>query len=163
MPRTRALSRSWRNSGSALAVRHCGSSSVLKQGRGKRMGCVYNRGTRTLPNFWINWREHGKNRYQRIGPDKALAKATMQQIEAGVQKKKLSRRYGIETEAAPAVPTFDAAADAFIERRKAPDADGKPMRRSWKDDLARLDNYLRPRFGRKHLDELHEGDMRQLI
>jgi integrase len=127
------------------------------------MGCVYNRGTRTLPNFWINWREHGKNRYQRIGQDKALAKATLQQIEAGVQKKKLSRRYGIETEAAPAVPTFDAAADAFIERRKAPDADGKPMRRSWKDDRARLDKYLRPRFGRKHLDELHQGDMRELI
>src|SRR6267142_6943341 len=127
------------------------------------MGCVYNRGTKAKPNFWINWREHGANRFQRIGDDKALAKATLAQIEGNLQKKKLSRRYGIETEAPPPVPTFTAAADAFIARRKAPDADGKPMRRSWKDDRARLDKYLRPRFGLKHLDELHEGDMRQLI
>jgi len=41
--------------------------------------------------------------------------------------------------------------------------DGKPMRRSWKDDKARLDKYLRPRLGRMHLDEIHETDMRQLI
>lgn len=127
------------------------------------MGCVYNRGTKAKPNFWINWRDHGQNRYQRIGEDKALARSTLKQIEGSLQKKKLSRRYDIETEAPPPVPTFGEAADAFISRRSALDADGKPMRRSWKDDRARLDNYLRPRFSQKHLDELHEGDMRQLI
>ena len=59
------------------------------------MGCIYNRGTKAKPNFWINWREHGKNRYQRIGEDKALAKATLKQIEGGVQKKSLARRAGM--------------------------------------------------------------------
>ena len=33
------------------------------------MGCVYNRGTKAKPNFWIKWREHGANRFQRVGAD----------------------------------------------------------------------------------------------
>ena len=48
----------------------------------------------------------------------------------------------------PPVPAFNDAADAFIKRRSALGVDGKPMRRSWKDDRARLDGYLRPQFGR---------------
>src|SRR2546427_10358657 len=115
------------------------------------MGCVYNRGTKAKPNYWIQWRENGAARSQRIGEDKALAKSTLSQIEGNIQKKKISRRYGIETEAPMPVPTFEAAASAFIDRRKALGVDGKPMRRSWKDDRARLDKYLKPRFGKKHL------------
>src|SRR6266705_81301 len=106
------------------------------------MGCVYNRGTKAKPNFWINWRQNGANRYQRIGDDKALAVATLKQIEGDIQKKKLSRRYGIETVPPPPVPTFAEAANAFIERRKAPDADGRPMRRSWREDKGRIDKHL---------------------
>jgi len=75
----------------------------------------------------------------------------------------VAKKFDIQTEPPPPVPTFNEAADAFIARRKAPDADGKPMRRSWRYDKARLEKYLRPPFGKKHLDELHEGDMRQLI
>ncbi len=127
------------------------------------MGCVYQRGTRGKPNFWINWREHGENRYQKIGADRALAVATLKQIEAEVQKRSLRRLHGVETEPPPPVPTFAAAADAFIARRSALDLDGKPMRRSWKDDRARLDKYLRPRLGRFHLDEINEGKIRQGI
>src|SRR5258705_9220101 len=124
------------------------------------MGCIY----RKRGVIYISWRDlSGKNCYQRIGEDRALAKAALKQIEGGLQKKKIGRRHGVTTEALPPVPTFNEAADAFIARRKAPDADGKPMRRSWKDDQARLDKYLRPRFGKKRLDELHEGDMRGLI
>src|SRR5438309_7262341 len=124
------------------------------------MGSIY----RKRGVIYISWRDlSGKNCYQRIGDDKALAKSTLKQIEGGLQKKKLSRRHGVTTEPLPPVPAFGEAADAFIDRRKALDLDGKPMRRSWKDDDARLRKYLRPRFGKKHLDELHEGDMRQLI
>src|SRR5207253_2934358 len=45
-----------------------------------------------------------------------------------------AQRFDIPTGPPPPVPTFDAAADAFIAHRKAPDADGKPMRRSWRYD-----------------------------
>jgi integrase len=127
------------------------------------MGCVYNRGTRASPNWWINWREHGKNRYQPIGGDRALAKAILKQIEAEVERKRLRRQHGVDTEPPPPVPTFNSAADAFIARRSAPDVDGKPMRRAWKSDKARLDKYFRPRLGRFHLDEIHEAKIRQLI
>jgi integrase len=127
------------------------------------MGCVYNRGTRALPNYWINWREHGKNRYQRIGEDKALAKSTLQQIEAGIQKKKLSRRYGIETEAPPDVPLFGKAADKWIELRSAIGPDGQPSIRSWRDDQTRVNLHLRPRFGQRPLDEITVDDVKALI
>src|SRR5438067_5294858 len=102
------------------------------------MGCVYNRGTKAKPNFWINWREHGQNRYQAIGAERALAVAALKQIEGRVEAEKLKRRHGIETEPLPPVPTFNEAADAFIARRSALGVDGKPMRRSWKADRARL-------------------------
>src|SRR4051812_43850384 len=127
------------------------------------MGCLYNRGSRAKPNWYINWREHGANRYQKIGPDRSLAAATLKQIEAEVQRKRPRRRQGGETDPPPPVPTFNSAADAFIARRSAPDVDGKPMRRAWKSDKARLDKYLRRRLGRLHLDEIHEGKIRQLI
>jgi integrase len=124
------------------------------------MGCVYNRGTKAKPNFWIRWRDrYGRLQYAGVGTDRQLAKAALRKKEHDVD----AQRFDIPTGPPAPVPTFDAAADAFISRRKAPDAEGKPMRRSWKDDRARLDKYLRPRFGKKHLDELHEGDMRQLI
>src|ERR1700687_4073486 len=162
--KTCAHSHDWRNRRSAPGAKCSADYSGQRPGRrGEVMGCVYNRGSKGLPNYWIKWSDRGRNCFQRIGADKQLAKSTLAQIEGGLQKKKLSRKYAITTEVAPSVPTFDAAADAFIERRKAPDADGKPMRRAWKSDRARLDKYLRPHFGRKHLDELHEGDMRQLI
>jgi len=127
------------------------------------MGCVYNRGTKARPNYWINWREHGGNRYLAVGPDRALAKSTLAQIEGDVQKRRLRREHSVETEAPPPVPTFSDAADAFIARRKAPDVDGKPMRRAWKADRGRLDNHLRPRLGRFHLDEIDTGKIRKLI
>lgn len=127
------------------------------------MGCCYNRGTRATPNYWIKWREHGEPRYLHVGADRALAKSTLAQIEADVQKRLLRRQHGVEAEAPPPVPTFDAAADAFIARRSALDVDGKPMRRSWKDDRARLDGHLRPRLGRFHLDEINEGKVRRVI
>src|SRR2546425_11525614 len=49
---------------------------------GGAMGCVYNRGTKAKPNYWINWRDlAGKNCFQKIGEDKPLAKAGLQQKE----------------------------------------------------------------------------------
>jgi len=127
------------------------------------MSKPYNRGTRAAPTWWITWRENGKKKYQRIGADKALAKATLRQIEGKLQAQKVSRRHGVQTEPLPPVPTFDAAADVFIARRSAPDVDGKPMRRSWKADKARLSKYLRPHLGHLHLDEIDVGKVRRLI
>src|SRR5438874_4038099 len=127
------------------------------------MGCVYNRGTKANPNFWINWREHGKNRYQRIGEDKALATSTLKQIEGDLQKKKLSRRYGIETEAAREAPLFGAAADKWIELRSALGPGGQPAIRSWRDDQTRVNLHLRPRFAARPLDEITVDDVKALI
>jgi integrase len=127
------------------------------------MGCVYNRGTKANANYWINWREHGRNRYQRIGEDKALAKATLKQIEADVQRRKLSRRYGVETEAPPDVPLFNDAADAWLTMRATLGADGQPTVRSWRDDQTRVNLHLRPRYARRRLDELTVDDVRTLI
>src|SRR5437660_1640742 len=102
------------------------------------MGCVYNRGTRANPNWWINWREHAANRYQRIGEDKALAKSVLKQIEAGIQARRLGRRYGVKTTPPPPIPTFDAAADAslLVARRQMWTANrcgarGRMTRRGW--------------------------------
>ncbi len=128
------------------------------------MASIYNRGTRSKPNYWVGWIDgNGRHRMEKVGPDRALTLQAKAKIEADIAAVKAGRRFGIETQPPQPIPTFDAAADAFIERRSKLDVDGKPMRRSWKDDKARLDNYLRPRFGRKHLDEIHEGDLRQLI
>jgi integrase len=124
------------------------------------MASVYNRGTRAKPNWWVGWIDRsGQHRSEKIGPDRAIAL----QVKAKIENDLVAKKFDVQTKPPPPVPTFAAAADAFIERRKAPDADGKPMRRSWKDDRARLDKYLRPRFGKMHLDEIHEGDLRGLI
>jgi integrase len=128
------------------------------------MASVYNRGTRSKPNFWVSWIDNaGQHRAEKVGPDKTLALQVKAKIEGDLAASKAGRRFDIDVEPPAPVPTFNEAADAFIARRSAPDADGKPMRRSWKDDRARLDKYLRPRFGRRSLDDIHEGDLRQLI
>src|SRR5882672_1145370 len=127
------------------------------------MGCVYNRGTKANPNYWIRWRENGVNRFQQIGPDKALAKATMAQIEGNRQKKKLSRRLGVETEPLPPAPLFDTAADDWIKMRSTIGADGHPAFRAWRDDRGRLKNHLRPRLGSRHLDEITVDDVLAVI
>src|SRR6267143_4494528 len=127
------------------------------------MGCVYNRGTRAKPNYWIRWRENGVNRFQHIGEDKALAKSTMAQIEGNRQKKKLSRRYGIETEPVPPAPLFNPVADEWIKMRSTIGADGQPAFRAWRDDQTRLKKHLRPRYGNRHLDEITVDDVRKLI
>jgi integrase len=124
------------------------------------MASIYNRGTRAKPNWWVGWIDrNGQRRAQKVGPDRALAV----QVGAKIEADKVAKQFDVPTGPPPPVPTFGAAADAFIARRSALDVDGKPMRRSWKDDRARLDKYLRPPFGRKHLDEIREGDLRQLI
>ena len=124
------------------------------------MASIYNRGTRAKPNWWVGWIDrNGQHRAEKIGADRGLAL----QVKAKKEHDLVAKKFDIQTEPPPSVPLFGAAADAFIDRRKAPDADGKPMRRSWKDDKARLDKYLRPRLARLHLDEITEDNMRRLI
>jgi integrase len=124
------------------------------------MGCIYNRGTRAKPNFWIKWTgRDGRPKYQKIGPDRALAKNVLAKKEHELTAKK----HGLELEPGTPVPTFDAAADAFLERRKAVGVDGQPMVRSWREDRSRLKQHLRGRLGRLHLDEITDDRVRKLI
>src|SRR4051812_483349 len=112
------------------------------------MASVYNRGTRAKQNWWVSWVDRsGQHRAQKVGPDRGLAL----QVKAKIEGDMVAKKFDVQNGPPPSVPTFGAAADTFIKRRKAPDADGKPMRRAWKDDRARLDKYLRPRLGRKLL------------
>jgi len=54
------------------------------------MGCVYNRGTRAKPNFWIKWiGRDGEAKYQKIGPDRALALAVVKKKEAEMVAKRI--------------------------------------------------------------------------
>ena len=128
------------------------------------MASCYNRGTRAKPNFWVSWIDNaGQHRAEKVGPDKTLALQVKAKIEGDLAAAKAGRRFDLDVEPPAPVPTFNEAADAFIARRSALDVDGKPMRRSWKDDRARLDKYLRPRLGRRALDDIHEGDLRGMI
>src|SRR6266851_6754065 len=137
--------------GSSGAPTWCGwPQSERGTRRSNAMGCVYNRGSKAKPNWYISWREFKENKFQPIGEDKALAEAVLKQIEGNLEAermKRVGRSLGVKTQPPLPVPTFDSAADTFIERRSKLDLDGKPMRRSWKDDRARLDKYLRPRLG----------------
>src|SRR5260370_41814221 len=105
------------------------------------MGCIY----RKRGVLYITWRDvSGKSCFQRIGNDRALAKSTLKQLEGSVQKKKLSRRHGVETEMAPEVPLFGDTADKWLELRSALGPDGQPAIRSWRDNQTHL-KHLRPR------------------
>ncbi len=124
------------------------------------MGCIYNRGTRSKPNYWIkSIGRDGRPRYEKIGADRALAVAVLKKKESDA----VAKRHGLETERPPEMPTFATAARKWIERRSAPGKDGMPMRRSWKDDRARLDGYLLPRLGALYLDEIQDSHLRDLI
>src|SRR3989442_12263531 len=109
------------------------------------MASIYNRGTRAKPNWWVGWIDrNGQHRGEKIGADRWLAL----QVKAKKGHDLVGKKFDIQTEAPPSVPLFGAAADAFIDRRKAADADGKPMRRGGKEAKARLDKYVRPRLVR---------------
>jgi integrase len=124
------------------------------------MASVYNRGTRAKPNWWVGWIDRsGQHRAQKVGPDRSLAVQVAAQVEAD----KVAKKFDVPTEAPPPVPLFDAAADGWIEMRSAIGKDGQPTVRSWKDNRTHLKQHLRPRFGRRSLDELTVDDVRKLI
>jgi len=100
------------------------------------MPSVYNRGTRAKPNYWVTWFDrNGERHAEKVGPDRVLAKQVAAKLEVA-KADKLAKRFGIDTDAPPAIPTFSEAVAKFIERRSAVGKDGLPMRRSWKDDKA---------------------------
>jgi integrase len=128
------------------------------------MGCVYNRGTRAKPNYWLRWvGRDGHLKYQHIGPDRGLAKAVLSKIEGDLVAKKFEKKFGIPSEPPPEVPQFDDAADRWIEMRSRVGADGQPTFRCWRDDRTRLNLHLRRRFAGKLLDEITSDDVRKLI
>jgi len=124
------------------------------------MGCVYNRGTKAKPNFWIRWKDrNGRKQYGGVGPDRQLAKAALRKKEHEVD----AQRFDIPIEAPPPAPLFSDAADEWIKTRSAIGANGQPAFRAWRDDQTRLKLHLRTRFGRRSLAELTVDDVRKLI
>lgn len=124
------------------------------------MGCIYNRGTRAKPNWWIKWTgRDGRPQYDKIGPDHALAKAVLAKKEHEV----IAKKHDVATEPPAPAPRFNEAADKWIDMRSMIGADGQPAFRSWRDDRTRLKLHLLPRFGRRCLDELTVDDVRSLI
>src|SRR5438876_998558 len=103
------------------------------------MGTTYNRGSKSSPNFWIRWKDrYGRLQYAGVGPDRQLAKAALRKKEHEVD----AQRFDIPTEAPPPIPLFNDAADAWIKMRSAPDTDGRPAFRAWRDDQTRLKLHL---------------------
>jgi len=75
------------------------------------MASVYNRGTRAKPNWWVGWIDRsGQHRAQKVGPDRALAV----QVKAKIENDTVAKKFDIQTEAPPPVPTFGEAADAAV-------------------------------------------------
>lgn len=124
------------------------------------MSKPYNRGTKAKPNWWIKWARLGlPPSYAGIGPDYDLAKQVLLQKE----REELARQHGVEIRERPAVPLFNAAADVWTTARSQLDVGGQPLIRSWRDDQSRLKLHLRPRFGRKLLNEITVDDVRAMI
>jgi integrase len=119
--------------------------------RSRHSGCVYNRGSRSAPNFWIKWRgEDGSWHYEGgFGSDKARAEARLAVITLGLDTPQRPQHGK-----GAAYPTLSSYAKTWLSRRMAPGHDGKPMIRSWKDDRARLYHYIEPFAGQRPLDEL---------
>jgi integrase len=116
------------------------------------MASVYNRGTRSAPNWYVKWREAGQQCYQRVGEDRELAVQIARTVEADA----VASVYGVARRERVEFPTFAKAAEDWVKRRKAPDAHGRPMVRSWRADDARLKYYITPFVGKKRLDQLQD-------
>ncbi len=115
------------------------------------MACIHNKGTRARPNWYVKWRDPaGHQRNRRIGEDRELALRVARKVESEL----VEGRYGVERHEPVQYPTFSAAAEKWIERRRTPDSEGRPMVRSWKADRTRLRRYIVPFVGAKTLDEL---------
>jgi integrase len=114
------------------------------------MASIYNKGTRTRPIWYVKWREAGRQCYQRVGHDREVAVRLALKIESDL----VEGRYGIARREPVQFPTFASAATKWIERRRTPDAEGRPMVRSWKADQTRLKRYIIPFVGQKRLDQL---------
>ncbi len=91
------------------------------------MASVFNKGTRSSPNWYVKWREGSRQCYQRVGEDRELALRVARKIESELVEGKfdIARKERIE------FPSFATAAEDWLRRRKAPDAAGRPMVRSW--------------------------------
>ena len=46
------------------------------------MGCIYNRGTKSKPRYYIKWKEAGAWRVKKIGPDRSVADAVLKKTKA---------------------------------------------------------------------------------
>jgi len=119
------------------------------------LGTVYNRGSPAKPNWWFRWIEPGgRRRYQKVGPDKALAKRLLAKVESDI----LAGRYDVATgrEAPPAPPRFDVAILAWVEARRL-------THRAARADIGRAKNHLAPFFRGARLDEIGPKDMKRFI
>lgn len=58
---------------------------------------------------------------------------------------------------------FSGSTIVWLDRRSALGKDGQPAIRSWKDDRARLDHYLKPFFGHRPLNSIRKVDVKAFI
>lgn len=118
------------------------------------MGCVYNRGSPTKPIWWIKWREDGRARYRRVGPDHRLAERVLKKIEGDV----VAGKVGLPDESAPnpAAVSFREVAEPWVEKRRE-------THRAARDDIVRMNRHLLPFFGAMPLNEIGVKEVRQFI
>lgn len=112
------------------------------------MGCIYNRGTKSKPRYYIKWKEAGAWRVKKIGPDRSVADAVLKKIESDV----VLGRVGLLDETAPDAPIFDAAMMKWAERRRE-------THRSGFYDWCRAKNHFAGAFDRKRVTQINVSDL----
>jgi integrase len=107
----------------------------------------------------VKWKDpDGRTRYERIGEDREQAKAVLRKVEGDI----VAGRHGLTLDPGE-FPTFAEAAEVWLARRRAPGKDGQPAVRSWVNDRARLDHYLKPFFGRMRLNAIRRVEVKTFI
>lgn len=112
------------------------------------MGCIYNRGTKSKPRYYIKWKEAGAWRVKKVGPDRSIAEAILKKIEADV----VLGRVGLFDESTPSAPIFDDAMMRWAERRRE-------THRSGYYDWCRAKNHFKGAFGLKRVTEILASDL----
>jgi len=118
------------------------------------MGSVYNRGTKSKPNWWIKYKDaNDKWRYSKIGPSRPKAVQILRKVEGDI----ISARYGLPDETAPTLGDilFDDMADRWLESRR--------HLRSVDDDRLRLRKHMRPVFGKRRLRDISTRDVDEFL
>ncbi len=118
------------------------------------MGCVYNRGSARAPNWWIKWREAGRDRFKKIGSDRKLAERVLRKIEGDV----IAGKVGLADESAPKPEEqrFREVAEPWAEKRVK-------THRAGVTDRGRMRYHVVPYFGPMRLHEIGVREVKGFI